>query len=116
MRLYPCHQFHRTERLNNVIICPEPQPLDLIDIFFSRRYKQDRNIRLPPDLAADLKPVFPRQHKIQYNGGICVLLESFHTAIPVCLYICLHTFGKQIVTLKICNKLVVLNDKYFFHC
>ena len=61
------HHLAWRKGLHNVIIRADIQSKNAVRIFVFRGNHQNRNARYPTDAAADLQPVYPRQHDIQQN-------------------------------------------------
>jgi hypothetical protein len=66
-RLDPRHQLARIEWLCHVVVGPEFEPHDLVDIVVAGGQHDDGEVGLRPDLAADFPAVQHRQHEIQHD-------------------------------------------------
>ena len=64
-RLDPRHEGSRVERLRDVVVRPELQADDRVDVVRSRREHQHRRVADAPDLAADLEAVELWQHQVE---------------------------------------------------
>ncbi|MNG01991.1 hypothetical protein D3C84_849950 [compost metagenome] len=60
----PRHQLTRAERLRNIIVCPEAEPIYFIYFLCSGRYEKHRNVVLLTHGLQYLEPVHIWQHDI----------------------------------------------------
>ena len=103
MSFHTGYQLTRTERLCHIIISPQTQTTDLIDIFLLGRYHDDRRILLLTDLLADFETIHIRKHQIQ-NDQIKIFIQSrFESGITGMLHHHIKTAELQIILLKLCN-------------
>ena len=110
MRMYAGHQLGRAERLNNIIVRSNAEAAYFIDIFFFCRYHQDWDILFPADASANFKSIHPGEHQIQQDQVIILLKRGFQAAFSVELCIHLIAVGLQVITLKLRNVFIILNN------
>jgi hypothetical protein len=64
-RLDSRHEGSRIERLRDVIVRAELESDDRIDVVVASREHEDRRVPAPPELAAHLEAVDPREHQVE---------------------------------------------------
>ena len=65
--LYPGNQFHDTEGLRNIIICPQIQSLDLVDLRGLRRdhdHRHQHRVLSGTQLFHNAQTILVRQHDV----------------------------------------------------
>lgn len=61
-------QFTRVKRLRNVVVSPDFQANDPVNLFTFRRHHNDRHrVALTAQTTANRETIFPRQHQIQHH-------------------------------------------------
>src|SRR5918997_6110000 len=75
-RTHPRHELSYRERLGNVVVSPELQPHDPVDLVVLRREHDDRNVALRPDSTAHLRAIYLGQHDVQDDEVRLVSLEN----------------------------------------
>ena len=115
MRLHPGYQLAGTEGLCHVVIRPQAQSPDLVNIVFLGGNHDDRNIFLLPHLPADLKAIHPRQHQIQDHQLEIFLQCALKPCLPVGSYLYLKPGKLQIILLQIRDGFFVFYNQYLAH-
>ena len=64
-RLHPSDELARVERLGHVVVGPDLEPDDLVDVLVTCCQHQDRDVPALPDPPADVHPVDVRQHQVE---------------------------------------------------
>src|SRR5262249_8810360 len=83
--VHPGHQLARAERLGHVVVGPELEAEDAVDLGGARREDDDRQRarRLrDSEPAADLEPVDPGQHEVEDHQGRALDLDERERALP----------------------------------
>jgi len=108
LRIYPCHQFHRSKWFCNIVVCPDIEPHDLIHFLRFCRQHDHRKIILFPQPHRHTDSVHPRHHNVydrQMNLFFFQNLKPFHAVlclehlISLALQIDLHSFPDLLIIL-----------------
>jgi hypothetical protein len=66
-RLHPGRQLRKAQRLGDVVVGAELEALDAVDLLAARGEHDHRNGRAGTQPAADVDPIHPGKHQIEYN-------------------------------------------------
>ena len=64
-RLHPSDELTRVEGLGHVVVGPDLEPDDLVDVLVTCCQHQDRDVTALPDPSADIHPVHVRKHQVE---------------------------------------------------
>ncbi len=65
--MHACHELLEIERLGDVVVCPEPQALELVLLLHARRQHDDRNAQILAPDPAQLESVQARQVDVEHD-------------------------------------------------
>ena len=109
--LHPGHQLAGGEGLGHVVIRPQAQAPDLVNVVSQGGDDDDGGVLLLPEAAADLKAAEPREHHIHNHQGIVLGEGRLEALGPVGVQVALEAaVDLQVVPLQLGHALVVLND------
>jgi hypothetical protein len=111
-------EFAGVERLGQVIVGPEFQPDNPVDIFAARRqhkYRQRRRPPRSPDATQSLESVQPRQHHIQHDKRVGFVRHLRQTRFAVLNRLANKTLGTQKLRHEFTQLQIIVNDKHAIH-
>ena len=115
MRLDAGHEFAGAEGLRHIVVGTESESPDLVDVIFFGGHHENRDVLFFTNLAADVKPVDPGKHEVQYDQ-VKILVKSCHKALVAPgLNLHLKSAQFQIILFQIRDCFFVFNDQYFAH-
>ena len=115
MCLHSRHQFCRAEWLDHIIICSQTKTADLVYIRLLGCHHNDRQVLFLPKFPADIKTADTREHHIQKDQVIIILLCQTQAIITVHGHLHFILAGFQIISLQFCDQPVILTHQYFLH-
>ena len=84
MCLHPRHQFPGRKGLHNIIICPQSQTADFVNVLLFCSHHENGNVQPFPQLPAQRKAVQLRQHQIQQDQVKAFFLSQVQSGHAVC--------------------------------
>ena len=115
MGLDPGHQLTGREGLGHVVVRPQAQAPDLVDIVLLGRYHEDGHVSGLPDPSADFKAVHARQHQIQNDQVKLPAHGRLQTLVPSVLDLYLKARQLQVILFQIGDRFFIFNNQYSAH-
>jgi len=91
-----CLDLKDVERFGDIIICTVVQSQDLVHVFAFGSKHNDRHIGKFPDLLAYFQPVHLRQHQVQKDNVVFILLRLLHRFFSIVSTVHFHSVLFQI--------------------
>jgi len=106
------HQFRSLERLRDIVVRPNPQPVNLVRGLSAGRQKQERcGYPSLPDIAAHIQAIAIRQHKVKNDQVIRIVGCPGETLIPSVYGYHMVSLAMQAVAQSGAQSLLVLYDQ-----
>ena len=88
----PCHQFLHREGLRQIVIGSEREPVDPVVQFATRRQDQDAAVNMRfAEATQNIKPIDARQHHIQNDEFVAMLLRVGQGRLAIVHHHCVMT-------------------------
>src|SRR5215210_2922534 len=111
-RAHPGHELPDCERLGDVIVGPELQAHDPVDLVVLRREHNDRDVALRPDPATHLRAVYLRQHDVQDEQVRLVRAERLERRLPISYGMYLETLPLQSMHEHLLDRGLIVHQQY----
>jgi hypothetical protein len=108
---HACDKLPGTERLDDIIIRPQCQPRDTVDLFSPGGQHQDGNIGELSDLSAHLPPVHDGEHQIQDDENGLMPLCQLDSLLAIISDDRFESFSLEIEYHQRGGLLIVLHDQ-----
>ena len=111
----PGNQFAGIEGLRQIIVRPDLQSEDTIDVFAAGGQDQHRNWRLLPDAAQHIKAAHPGEHQVEHYQRMLTRERPLKPAGAIMHGFDLETFVAHACREQLAELDVVIDDKHAIH-
>ena len=112
----PGHQHAGGKGLFDVVVRPQAQAPDLVNVLPPGGHHEDGNVGLLPQTAADGEPIHTRQHQVQQDQVKVPMEPPLQSRKPVRGDLHLIVVQLQVIPLDSGDVSVIFNDQNFLHC
>src|SRR3954449_4414848 len=111
----PRDQLARIKRLGQVIVCPNLEANDSINVFSPCCQQKHRYARGRTQAAKNFEPVDPRQHDIENNQHVIALRRAGEASLTVMLRLRFKALGGEILSNQAAEFHIIVDDQDAIH-